>query len=101
MEEKTFCYELHLLWYSYPCQPVNLSTGGTINEALGMHNNRKGEGVTTGEIQAKSLQAAKAKVTRLTGFSGGKWEESYHPFKDGYFPCWKKDNQNKLYLWEK
>lgn len=112
-ETKTYCYEYHPLWYSYPCEPVELYEGGpVIDQALGMYG--EDEKVYAGEVEATSLRGAKMKASRLhPGANSGKWERSYHPrltrknqeaAKDGkyeLFWCHVKRYQNTLYLWEK
>ena len=97
----TYCYEYQPLWFSYPIEPKEVGCGIVLDRALGMRDTSKGEGAITGEVEAKSLRAAKMKVSRLIEMGGGTWEKSYHPRKKGYFPCHVKDNQNCLYLWEK
>ena len=98
---KIYCYEYQPLWFSYPIEPKEVATGIVIDQALGMYDTSKSEGAVTGEVTAKSLRAAKMKVSRLIGMKSGTWEKSYHPNKKEYFPCHVKDNQNLLYLWEK
>ena len=108
----TYIYEYQPLWYSYPCEPLELFTGLVVDQALGMNNTAEGEGSVTGEVKANSLRGAKMKASRLMpGANGGKWEKSYHlrrtieqqdaGVEDYMFWCHVKKHQNTLYLWEK
>ena len=96
---KTYCYEYQPRWFSYPIEPVDVGCGITLDKGLCMY--KEGENVTAGEVQAKSLRSAKMKVSRIIGMKGGRWERGHLPRKEEYFPCHLKDNQNRIYLWEK
>lgn len=99
----TYYYKYQPLWKSIPIEPVEVSTGLFVSNKLDMYNTREEEGAVKGEVQAKTLRGAKMKVSRMFPVEG-KWEIGYDPHRApgvDYFRCHVKDNQNRLYLWEK